>query len=758
MAIGKKDITAHRMILLAILAALFVLGSSAPPANPLATAQTGQITQKPLQYEVSVVLKLIHVYVTDKNGNPVPDLAVSDFTVADNGQPMTVTDFERRVLRAAPSAAPAEAPAPTPPPAKKIEPALTLGRDENRKFFLYFDFAYNNPRGITKARKAALHFLDTDVAPGDEVALVSYSMLKGFVVNEYLTTDHAKVQKAIEAVGQKEIVGRADEVEEQYWQQATEGLRTWENSQGGGTKDNSCQEVRETNIKRWESKQIAQKFFLGMTTLAKALRIVPGQKQFILFSSGIPASLLYGNQAGSPMGNRDSNTGYWTPGSGVLFETGDPVLRSEAEEMNKEFAASGCSFFVFDTRESAMKTSMFERDIQTLESGNRTGSSPTSAFDANSMYKSNRITGAETLNQLAKATGGEYFSNIDRYEKNFDQVQAVTGTFYVLGYPVNEHWDGKFHEVKVEVKRKGCEVRAQAGYFNPKLFSEYSDLEKQLHLFDLALNERAFSRLPISVPMTTLTTAAEGITRLAVMANVPAEVTEKLAGNRVEFVAIFFDANGEISDVIREERDMGPLRGKGLAFGAGAVLRPGDYACRLVIRDMTSGQSAVASTKATIGKQQMTALSLGTPLMLGPRTGRTFIYAAAKKGRAAFPWAEIYPFDSSLFSPIPTDLPPETASVLAVIPCAVPDGGKPELAISAYLIDTRTGARSAVPIVRSDSVTKGPLEILTLELATADLVPGTYYLHFNAQDRATGSLGHTFTTLIVPEGRKEDRP
>ncbi len=592
---------------LVLLSGLVIAALSMSPASP----QELKAPARSLQYDVSVVLKLIHVYVTDKKGNPVPDLAVSDFTVIDNGQPMTVTDFERRVLQAAPAEAPAETP--PPPPAKKGEPAPSVSREENRKFFFYFDFAYNNPRGITKARRAALHFLSTDVATGDEVALVSYSMLKGFVVNEYLTTDHAKVQKAIEDVGQKEIVGRADEVEEQYWQQATEGLRTWENSQGGGKEDS--QEVRETNVKRWESKQIAQRFLLGMSTLAKALRIVPGQKQFILFSSGVPASLLYGNQAGTPMGNRDSNTGRWQAGSGALFETGDPVLRSQAEEMNKEFAAAGCSFFVFDTRESAMKTSMFERESQTLESGNRSGAfSPTSAFEANSMYKSNRITGAETLNQLAKATGGEYFSNIDRYEKNFDQVQAMTGTYYVLGYPVNEQWDGKFHEVKVEVKRKGCEVRAQAGYFNPKPFSEYSDLEKQLHLFDLALNERAFSRLPVSVPMTALTIAAEGITRLAVLAKIPVEITDKLAGSRVEFVAIFFDANGEISDVVREQVDPASLRGRDMSFAAGATLKPGDYSCRLVIRDMDTGLSAVASAKARIGKPQVTGLRVRHPL------------------------------------------------------------------------------------------------------------------------------------------------
>lgn len=655
---------------------------------------------------------------------------------------------QRRTLRA-PAGAP-KAVESVETAAAKAAPDPPAVRNANRKFFLYFDFAYNNPRGVTKAKRAALHFLDADVAPEDEVALVSYSMLKGFSVHEYLTTDHPRVRKAIEDVGQKEIVGRADEVEEQYWQQATEGLRTWDNSQGGGGKETS-QEVRETNIKRWESKQIAQRFLLGMTTLAKALRIVPGQKQFILFSSGIPASLLYGNQAGSPMGNRDSSNGQWKAGSGVLFETGDPVLRSQAEEMNREFAAAGCSFFVFDTRESAMKTSMFDRESQTLETGNRAAFSPTSAFEANSMYKSNRITGADTLDQLAKATGGEYFSNIDRYEDSFDQVQAVTGTFYVLGYPINEKWDGKFHQVKVEVKRKGCEVRAQAGYFDPKPFAEYSGLEKQLHLFDLALNERAFSRLPVNFPMTALTSAAEGISRLAVLARLPERVTAKFTGKRLELVALFFDAKGEIADMVREEIDPAPHRGRGLAFAAGSVLKPGAYSCRLVVRDMDSGTSAVGSAKATLGKPLVAGLELGTPLVLEARSGCSLIGAEAKKGKSAFLWNDLYPYDSALFAPVLVELPAGQASFKAVIPCAAPAGSPADLVLTANLINAADGARSPITITRVDRLPRGPVEVMDLEFRPPDVPPGTYYLHFYAQDRVTGSLGHAFTTLAVPK-------
>jgi VWFA-related protein len=734
-AFGRRWIGAILFALLAF--STFEISIGAHPA----AAQAQQTPTKPLQYEVTVVLKLIHVYVTDKKGQPVPDLAINDFAITDNGQPVTVTDFEKRVLRAA-AAAP-QAAEPVESAAEKVAPNPPAARDTNRKFFLFIDFAYNNARGVTKAKKAALHFLDNDVAPEDEVALLSYSMIKGMSVHEYLTTDHSKVRKALETVGQKDIVGRADEVEEQYWQQATEGLRDMDNSRGAAIP--GSKEIAETNIRRWESKQIAQTFLLSMTALAKALRMVPGQKHFIFFSSGIPGSLLYGNQAGTPSAYNPNKPTF----QGSLFETGDTVLRSQAEEANKEFGASGCAFYIFDTRESAMKTSMFERDSQTLETGNRTNFSPTSAFEVNSMFKSDKITGLTPLNQLADKTGGRYFSNIDIYEKNLDLVQAMTGTYYVLGYPVSEQWDGKFHEVKVEVKRKGCEVRAQAGYFNPKPFSEYTDLEKQIHLFDLALNERAFSRMLIDIPMTALSSSAEGITRLAVLAVIPGKITAKFSDKRVEFVAIFFDEKGDISNVVREEADPASLRGRDLAFAAGAVLKPGDYSCRLVIRDMDTGQSAVASAKATVIKPQMTGIQLGTPLLLEARAGCSFLSASSKKARGAFPWTEIYPYDGTQLAPVLAGLAASTESIQVVIPCSVAGGGRPELALSANLINAASGSRSPLTILRLDRAQKGPLEILTLEIQTAGTAPGTYYLHFYAQDRISNALGHTFTTLSV---------
>ena len=111
--------------------------------------------QPPLKYEVSVTLKLIQVYVTDKNGKPVRDLTKDEFKLTDNGKPVTLSAFEKHDLAAAPTAG-VEAPAPDPAAAPEPAVAPVL----NRKFVILFDFAFNTGHGIVAGVKAAQDFLD----------------------------------------------------------------------------------------------------------------------------------------------------------------------------------------------------------------------------------------------------------------------------------------------------------------------------------------------------------------------------------------------------------------------------------------------------------------------------------------------------------------------------------------------------------------------------------------------------------------------
>jgi hypothetical protein len=93
--------------------------------------------------------------------------------------------------------------------------------------------------------------------------------------------------------------------------------------------------------------------------------------------------------------------------------------------------------------------------------------------------------------------------------------------------------------------------------------------------------------------------------------------------------------------------------------------------------------------------------------------------------------------------------PAKPTNIVAVIPCAVAGSGPPDLALSALLVDAVSGERVPVAIPRTDRNRKGSLEVLTREIPVAGFALVTYYLHFCAQDRATKSLGHAFTTLVI---------
>jgi len=706
---------------------------AAPAASSVAASPGRQDLTKPLQYEVSVVLKLIHVYVTDKKGKPVEDLSLDDFVVTDNGKPAALTDFERHVLQASPEAADQAGPA-----AEKNAAAAVAAPSTNRKFFLFFDFAFNNGRGITKARKAALHFLDTQVRPEDEVGILAYSMVKGVVVHEYLTKDHGKIREVVEAIGQKDIAGRAHEIEEQYWIQAQEPL-------AGETPAAAAAAARNIEAQREESKRIAQTFILKLTALAKALRYVPGQKQFILFSTGVPSSIIYGNQAGNPSGQRDR----------TRFDPGDRLLIGQNEQMYKEFSASGCTFYAFDTRESAKEANLFAYDDYTFQTGSRGLFGNQGVFqDSTSIFRDDKTTGRNSLERLTDITGGKYYSNISMYEKNLDQVQALTGTYYVLGYSVGETWDGRFHEVKVEVKMKGCEVRAQAGYFSPKPFREYTDLEKRLHLYDLALNERSFSRLPVNFPMTALTFAPGAESRVEIVARIPSEVTDKFSGERVEYVALVFDGKNDIRDMRRLEDAPRPRRGQAVVFTSGATLEPGDYTCRLVIRDMESGLSAASSVRTSVRAAPRKGLRLGTPLLLTDETGCAYLDAGTARARAVRSWAEDYPFDRTALSPVSGQVTKLAPRVVAVVPYSVAGATEygaagPDVVLSARLINAATGETLPIAFTLMERNWRRDGEAVGLEFSLVDLAPGKYFLYVNAEDRVSKTLANVQTALTI---------
>ncbi len=683
--------------------------------------------QKVLQHEVAVTLKLVQVYVTDKKGKPVVDLSKSDFILYDNGLLQEVTDFEKHIIseQAIRTVAPSiETIAPTP---------LLQAEKMRRKFFLIFDFAYNSFIGIKKAKKAALHFIDTQLLPADDVAVLSYSALKSLTLHEFLTTDHKKVRETIEAVDKGEVGGRAFEIEEQYWKNRdseylkgkTEGEDSAETFEAKFWKLRDIQEKE-----RMASKNQALNFLNKMNELAKAMRYIPGQKNVVLFSSGIPASMLYGT--GQPVGK-------------AKFDFGDERLRTKSEELLKEFSSSNCIVFSFDTREKAVD--VFRDDVETFVTGDRKID-----FDPRSdtiFYRDRRTTGEDSLRRLSGATGGKYFGNIDEYERHIQKLQDLTGSYYILGYYIDEKWDGQYHRIKVEVKRKGCQVHSQAGYFNSKPFREYSGLEKKLHLMDLALNDKPLFQTPQALSTTLLAFSAPNESHLFLLSEIPAKIVERLSGKTVEVVSLIFDEEENLVKIDGMEFDIDQFRGKNIVCSSGASLRPGRYKCRLVVRDLDTGEAAVARGAAFVAKPSERNVILGQPLLLVPESGSVYLGEQMSEKKSRQIWNNICAFDSRLFTPLIGPLPKATSKILALIPVSQTSLSQADITYKAHLVNFSSKKNIPVACVKLERMSKEGFQVQSLELEIAEQQSGEYVLYILAQDTSTKEVSYVYTTLVV---------
>jgi hypothetical protein len=294
--------------------------------------------------------------------------------------------------------------------------------------------------------------------------------------------------------------------------------------------------------------------------LALALRYVPGQKSVVFLSSGVPYSLIYGIQA--PYGD------------GRFGSFGESLLKQRYEDMLKELAASNCIVYALDTEEIGAS---LKKDLKTM--------------------------GVFTLQKITSATGGKYFGNINQYEKHIEKIQNLTGCYYVLGYSIDEKWDGAFHQLKVEVVRPGCEVHAQKGYYSPKPFREYSELEKMLHLVDLALNEDPVFQVPIRIPVATLPCPADKKVNLCLAAELPLEKIQEVLQGKFEIVSIVFDDRGNTVELKREVKTAAEFPKENVIHQANFRLAPGTYECRVIIRNLETGRGAVGGTSVIIDNE-----------------------------------------------------------------------------------------------------------------------------------------------------------
>ncbi len=634
--------------------------------------------QEALQYEVTVTLKLIQVFVTDTDGNPIRDLEKTDFILYDNGKLKEITDFEQHFLTLPGKKAEEKASETKPSPPAKLSTQM------NRKFFLFIDTARNDMQGIQKSKKAALHFIETQLQPSDEVALLSYDFVAGLKIHEYLTTNHEKIGEAIKKL--REVPGRR-----------TGGMPQSPIESGpGGLHIGGGYYVDLPDISDEDDK--AYVFIKVMKELGKAFRYIPGYKNLILFSSGIPREELF-----KP----------------------DQKIRESYEDMGKELASSNTPVYTVNTE------------------GGRAHFNPSSTR------------GDFSLKMLSEFSGGKYFQDVEYYETVSKEIQNITGNYYVLGYYIDEKWDGRYHDIKVKVKREASQVIVQKGYFNPKPFSEFSESEKQFHLIDLALSDKPYSQEPLHFPLVALPCFGENGANCVFLSEIQKEKLGDIANQKSELFILIFDEDKNLAEFCKGEVQFSMLKEKKAFPYTISSLPPGTYECRAVIRNTTTGQGAVGTTSVRISEPVESGIILYPPLVLVPDEDYNFLIISAAKGQKAekdtLSLVDIYPFLSNNYSPLIEELDKATDKLVAVLCCSVLGIERPNVEISSYLIHHPSKQKFPLSSSIVASERKGKTDILLIELSLPELKPGEYSLLLEAQEASAESEALTKRVFRVKE-------
>ena len=330
----------------------------------------------------------------------------------------------------------------------------------------------------------------------------------------------------------------------------------------------------------------------------------------------------------------------------------------------------------------------------------------------------------------------------------------MTGNYYVLGYYVDEKWDGKYHEIQVKVTRKGCRVYAQKGYFNPKQFSEFSEFEKDLDILALATGGRSYFQDPVKFQSISLPFGNIEESNFIVISKISrGKMKEIISGNN-EVIALVLDEENDIILNERQETNFSWTPEETIYHYSILPLDPGDYQCRVILRNLKTGNAAVAASSITIPEEAVSGMKLYSPLLLIPE--ETACYSKTKKrqeaklGKKALSLKNIYPLIPSKNFPLVGQLDKSVSKLLAVMRFRVLDIQEPAIDLKAYLVQDspaqKTSLASSVLFKKKEG---DNIHVFLLECKLPKLKPGEYAINFVAQELKTKSISEVSSEIQV---------
>ncbi len=379
--------------------------------------------------KVTTRLVQVSVIVTGKKNEPVTGLTKDDFVVLDKGKPQQIQFFAEEAYGVLP---PQKDQKPLPPNvfSNKLEhrsnapTAVTVILLDllNTKFA---DQAY--------ARTQLIKFLQ-QLKPTDRVAL--YVLGRELRVLHDFTTDASSLLRTLAKHTSKAAAGvEAGELDTDFDSWLSDGTQMMQD----------FMQVRRN-----------QTTFGAITAIANHVTNLPGRKNLVWISSGFPFNMGM-NDDGHSAPNREIRT---------FSEESEKTARALNNANMAIYPVDARGLFT-DPQFSAANSRPSGGGMPRPSTGKKGNSNPRPPSNNNSGAKLRALTKTQdVMNILADRTGGRAFYNTNDLKKAIQTaVEDSKVTYNIAYYPSDIEWDGRYREIKVQVKKPGTHVRHRLGYF-----------------------------------------------------------------------------------------------------------------------------------------------------------------------------------------------------------------------------------------------------------------------------------------------------
>jgi VWFA-related protein len=637
----------------------------APNPTPSAQATADQQPQGPEQqpiFRAGINTVRVDVIVTDRQGNAVHDLKLEDFEILEDGKPQKPETF--RLVRIDTITQPAY----TQRTIRTRNDEETAAADENSRIFTFFLDDYHVRRETSMAvRRPVVEFIANQLAPSDLVS-VMYPLTPLDAVT--LTRSHQGVMNTVEKfMGRKYDYEPINDIERGYVHRAT---------------PQTIELIR---------RQVSLTALRGICTKLGSLR--EGRKSVILVSEGYTALLPPQLRSNLPAGIAAPGDVSRDPFAAENNPMEDRAQFGAQMDMQQELRD------VFDAC-NRNNTSIYALDPRGLSAGEFDVSTNISVRTSQDYLNSS----LNTLRELAENTDGRAIVNRNDLATAMKQIIRDASAYYLVGYTTQAPTDGKFHEIKVRVKRPGVQVRARRGFW--ALTNE--DISRALAPPKTGPPPAVTKALAAIAPMTNRRyirtwigsdKGENGKTRLTFLWE-PLPPTPGVKRDEARRVTVL--ATSPAGDIVYRGRVPVDLAAAGSGASASFDAPPGNLDLRLTIEGDGTGTLDTEDRKIEVPDFSAPDVIISTPKVWAGRNARDF---------AAITSASPPP-------PVVTREFRRTDRLLIRFQATAPNGMTPT--VTAQLLNQQGTKMSDVPVTSGTSI----------DLSLANLAAGQYLLEITA--------------------------